>query len=119
MLRLPTFRHEAPETVDGVLALLAEHPGRARLLAGGTDLLPNMKHGIEEADVVVSLARLPALDAVEEREDGGLRLGAMLTLEHLAAHPTVRARYPSSAARSPLPTSMRGGSTISRPAAPR
>lgn len=95
MLRLPRFRYEAPDSLDGVLALLEQGGGRARLLAGGTDLLPNLKHGIAEADVVVSLARLPGLDAVHERPDGSLELGARLTLEHLASHPLVRRRHPA------------------------
>ncbi len=95
MLRLPEFRFESPDSVDGVLALLAEHGGRARLLAGGTDLVPNLKHGIEEADVVVSLSKLGGLDEVRETEGGGLELGALVTLEALAAHPLVTARYPA------------------------
>lgn len=95
MLRLPEFRYVAPESLEGVLEVLADHPGRARLLAGGTDLLPNLKHGIEEADVVVSLARWPAADRIETLDDGGLRLGAMATLERVSNHPLVRARYPA------------------------
>ena len=66
MLRLPAFEYAAPDTVDEVLALLADKPGRARLVAGGTDLIPNLKHGIEEADLVVSLKR------VQGRQIGGL-----------------------------------------------
>jgi 4-hydroxybenzoyl-CoA reductase subunit beta len=84
-----------PQVKKQVLAALAENPGRARLLAGGTDLVPNLKHGIEEADVVVSLAHVPGLSDVTERDDGGLELGAMLTLENLAANRAVRARYPA------------------------
>lgn len=95
MLRLPAFAYAAPESIDGVLAALAERPGRARLLAGGTDLLPNLKHGIEEADVVVSLKHVPDLAGVRELQDGALELGAMLTLEALAAEPRVASRYPS------------------------
>jgi 4-hydroxybenzoyl-CoA reductase subunit beta len=95
MLRLPRFRHEAPASVEEAAALLAEHKGRARLLAGGTDLLPNLKHGIEEADVVVSLGRVPGLNRVRETEDGGLELGAMLSLEALASDVLVRKRYPA------------------------
>lgn len=95
MLRLPTFRYESPATVDEAVALLAEHPGRARLLAGGTDLLPNLKHGIEDADIVISLARLSGIDGVTETTDGGLELGAMVSLEALSAHPLVKARYPA------------------------
>jgi len=93
MLRLPKLEYTAPDSVEGVLDVLAEHAGRARLLAGGTDLLPNMKHGIEEADVVVSLRNLPGASAVEVQADGSLRLGAMLSLEALAAHPLVRERF--------------------------
>jgi 4-hydroxybenzoyl-CoA reductase subunit beta len=93
MLRLPAFTHAAPASVDETLALLAQ-PG-ARLLAGGTDLLPNLKHGIEEADVVVSLQRVAELRGVEPLPDGGLRIGAMTTLEDVARHPLVRKRYAS------------------------
>jgi 4-hydroxybenzoyl-CoA reductase subunit beta len=93
MLRLPAFTYAAPESVEGVLAALAERPGRARLIAGGTDLLPNLKHGIEEADVVVSLRKVPGLDGVRALPDGALELGAMLTLEALSEHALVRARY--------------------------
>ena len=95
MLRLPAFAYAAPESIDGVLAALAERPGRARLLAGGTDLLPNLKHGIEEADVVVSLQHVPELSGVRELKDGALELGAMLTLEALAGEARVARRYPS------------------------
>lgn len=95
MLRLPAFAYAAPESLDGVLAALAERPGRARLLAGGTDLLPNLKHGIEEADVVVSLQHVPELSGVRELPGGALELGAMLTLESLAGEARVARRYPS------------------------
>ena len=95
MLRLPTFSYQSPASVDEVLSLLSDHRGRARLLAGGTDLVPNLKHGIETADLVVSLQRVPGLDGVAERADGTLELGAMLSLEHLAADATVRRRFPA------------------------
>ncbi len=95
MLRLPAFAYSSPKSLEAVLATLAEQPGRARLIAGGTDLLPNLKHGIEEAGLVVSLKHVPGLDGVEEQSDGSLRLGAMLTLEDLANHDVVRARYPA------------------------
>jgi 4-hydroxybenzoyl-CoA reductase subunit beta len=95
MLRLPAFTYAAPESVADVLSALAEHPGKARLLAGGTDLLPNLKHGIEEAEVVVSLQRVPGLSQARELDDGSLELGAMLTLEALAGDALVARRYPS------------------------
>lgn len=94
MLRLPAFVYEAPDTVEEVLHLLASRPG-VRLVAGGTDLIPNLKHGVEEADVVVSLRRLPELAEVVPCENGALELGALLTLENLASDTTVGARYPA------------------------
>jgi 4-hydroxybenzoyl-CoA reductase subunit beta len=84
MLRLPEFDLREPETVDEVAALLAEHPGEAMLIAGGTDLLPNMKHGLFEPKVLVSLARVEALRGVRETADG-LSIGAMTTLAEVAA----------------------------------
>lgn len=95
MLRLPTFDHLSPTTIDEVLQILAERPGEARLLAGGTDLLPNLKHGIETAQTLVSLARVPGLAGIDCAADGSLRLGALLSLEDLAASDDVAARQPA------------------------
>jgi 4-hydroxybenzoyl-CoA reductase subunit beta len=94
MLRLPAFGYAAPDSVDETLALLAHTPG-ARLMAGGTDLLPNLKFGVEEAGVVVSLRRVPGLDTVVAHPDGTVELGARLTLEALAADPLVNDRFPA------------------------
>ncbi len=95
MLRLPAFTYAAPDSVDGVLAALAAAPGRARVIAGGTDLLPNLKHGIEEADVVVSLRHVAELHGISELPDGTLRIGATTSLQDVAAHPRVRAEFRS------------------------
>jgi len=102
MLRLPAFRHVAPVAVDEVLALLAECGPRARLLAGGTDLLPNLKHGIEEAEVVVSLQHVAELAGVRAEPGGALRLGAMTTLDELSRDAQVTAAAPSLAAAAGL-----------------
>ncbi|MFT7462189.1 MAG: 4-hydroxybenzoyl-CoA reductase subunit beta [Pseudohongiellaceae bacterium] len=95
MLRLPTFDHLSPTTIDGVLEILAENPGQARLLAGGTDLLPNLKHGIESAETLVSLGRVPGLAGIEASDHGALTLGALVSLEDLAANEVVAARQPA------------------------
>jgi len=95
VLRLPPFEYAAPASVNEALDLLATPGRRARLLAGGTDLLPNLKHGIEEAEVVVSLRRVAELRGIEPLPDGGLRIGAMTTLEDVARHPLVCKRHAS------------------------
>ncbi len=88
MLRLPKFEVLEPTSIDEAVGLLAEHGDRARPMAGGTDLLPNMKHRVEEPDVVVGLWRLPELVGVEE-DERELRIGAMSTLHDLAHEPRI------------------------------
>jgi len=90
MLPLPRFRHHAPTRLDEVLALLTELGPRARLLAGGTDLLPNMKHGLLEPEHLISLGRVDELRGVSV--DGEvLRIGAMTALADIASDERVRA----------------------------
>ncbi len=65
----------------------------ARFIAGGTNLLDLMKLEIETPEKLVDISRLPLAD-IEETDDGGLRIGALVTNSDLAAHPVVRSRYP-------------------------
>jgi 4-hydroxybenzoyl-CoA reductase subunit beta len=94
MLRLPQFDVVSPETVEGAVMALAR-PG-ARLVAGGTDILPNLKHRLDRPPVLVSLARVRGLDHVTvDRAAGLLRIGAGMKLSSLSEHPDVTARFPS------------------------
>ncbi len=94
MLRLPHFEVVAPETVDAaVQALCADG---ARLLAGGTDLLPNLKHRLEQPTRLVSLHRIDALRRIEvDDEAGELRAGSGVALARLASDEHVRTLFPS------------------------
>lgn len=71
----------------------AAHPG-SRFLAGGTNLVDLMKLGVESADLLIDVSRLP-LDRILETPGGGLRVGATVRNSDLAAHPAVRTRYPA------------------------
>jgi len=75
--------------------MLAERPGQARLLAGGTDLLLQMEAGRHRPERVVSLGRIPGLDAITWDDRKGLTIGALVTLRQLELHPTVQERYPA------------------------
>ncbi len=98
MLRIaPTFTVETPTTVDEVVALLQRHGPEARVVAGGTDVMPNLKHGLYEPKVLVSLGRVQGLDGLDLSGDP-LSLGALVTLHRLAEHPEVRHLLPSLAA---------------------
>ncbi|MGD8278777.1 MAG: FAD binding domain-containing protein [Gemmatimonadota bacterium] len=94
MLRLPEFRHHHPASLADALALLAEHAGNVMPIAGGTDLVPNMKHRLFTPGHVVSLKRLAELRGVAVA-GGELVIGAAETLARLALHPLVRRHAPS------------------------
>ncbi|MDP6932560.1 MAG: FAD binding domain-containing protein [Myxococcota bacterium] len=92
MLPFPPFALERPDTLEDLVQINQEP--RTRLLAGGTDLLPSLKHRLFEPRTLVSLARVPLMKAVHE-EDGGITLGAGLTLRQVRETPLVRSRYPA------------------------
>ena len=94
MLRLHEYRYHRPATLADAIALLAAHPGRAQAIAGGTDLVPNMKHGLFTPEHVVALRQLPELQGIAERA-GELVIGAAESLADVAAHPLVRRHFPS------------------------
>jgi 4-hydroxybenzoyl-CoA reductase subunit beta len=95
MLRLPKFELCEPTELDEALALLSEHGADAMVIAGGTDLVPNMKHRLFEPRVLVSLARITALQGVRVMPDGSLSLGPMTTLATVAVDPSVLERAPA------------------------
>src|ERR687886_309026 len=84
MLRLPEFEYLAPRELAEATGLLAAHGPQAMVVAGGTDLFPNMKRRQQEPPVVIGLRGVRELKTSEPRADGGLRVGAMLTLHELS-----------------------------------
>ncbi len=94
MLRLPTFSVARPESLGEAVALLAAHGDRASVVAGGTDLLPNLKHRIVDFDVLVALGRIPELSGVRVESDGSLVIGAMTPLDRVAGNADVQERAP-------------------------
>ena len=90
------FRYERPSDVTGAVSTLAAAPSGA-YLAGGTNLVDLMKLGVLTPDLVVDVRRLTS-ERVEELPDGGVRIGASVPNSDLAAHPTIRRRYPVLAA---------------------
>jgi len=86
-------RYEAPRSVDEAAALLAKHGAAARALAGGTDLLAQMKSGARHPAVIVDLKRIDELMQVRET-DGGLVIGAAVPAAELREHPALRRWFP-------------------------
>ncbi|MHB8456952.1 MAG: FAD binding domain-containing protein [Acidimicrobiales bacterium] len=73
---------------------MAEHGADAMLCAGGTDLLPKMKRGQIEAEILVGLGHLAELRYVEQADDGGFRIGAGVTLSQVTRDARLAAAYP-------------------------
>jgi len=74
---------------------LARHGSEAKLLAGGTDLLPQMKNALLKPAVVIDLSGVSRLRAIEPANGHGLRIGAAVTARTLELDRAVRARFPS------------------------
>lgn len=94
MLRLPPFTYHRPAALDEALALLTAHAGDVMPVAGGTDLVPNMKHRLFEPGHLVALKQVPELRGIGEDGDV-LRVGAAETLHAVSTHPLVRRHFPS------------------------
>jgi 4-hydroxybenzoyl-CoA reductase subunit beta len=94
MLRLPPFLYHRPTTLEGAVALMGEYAGDAMYVAGGTDLMPNMKHRLFAPGHLVALKGIEALKGIRE-EDGVLRVGAAETLTSVARNTAVRSRFPA------------------------
>jgi len=89
---LPPFSLEQPTTLEALVAL-ASQPD-SRILAGGTDLLPSMKHRIFEPKTLISIRKVPELHGIACLEDG-VDIGAACTLDEIRRHPTIQQRYPA------------------------
>lgn len=97
MLRLHSYTYHRPDSVSEALELLAGEPGEAMPIAGGTDLVPNMKHRLFTPARLVALRGIDEMRGIDE-VDGGLRIGAAESLDRVAADERVRRIFPALAA---------------------
>lgn len=88
---LPRFDYHAPTSLSEACQVLRHYDGRARILAGGTDLLVNMKKRVIAPPVLVGLDRIPDLDGVATRR-GEVTIGARMTAAAIAASSPLRKR---------------------------
>jgi len=95
MMRLPPFQYLAPRSVKDAVRLLAEHGQDAMVVAGGTDLFPNMKRRQFEPKVLVGLRAIKEQVGVSGDARRGLTIGAGTTLTALQNHQEIQAHYPA------------------------
>jgi 4-hydroxybenzoyl-CoA reductase subunit beta len=113
MQPLPEFILRRPASVAEAAALLTAEPA-ARLVAGGTDLLPNLRRGLECPPVLVDLSGLTGFGAIETYTDGTVTLGAGVTLATITTNATIAARLPAlaDAARAAAGPGHRSAATL-------
>ena len=87
------MRYEAPDTIEAAAKLLAAESGDARVLAGGTDLLVQMRSEILTPALVVDIKKIAEMRQVKE-EAGGVRVGAAVTGAELKEHPRLSKVWP-------------------------
>jgi len=110
---MPDFTVLRPTTISDAVRAHKDNPD-ARYLAGGTDLLVNVRRGIAEMPVMIDLANIEDMQGITELDGGGLRIGAAVTLSELAADRRIQERYAaiSDAAREVAAPSHREVATL-------
>src|SRR5205807_857013 len=110
VLRLPRLRYLRPSSPREAAQLAAEHGARAMLVAGGTDLIPNLKRRQFDPEVLVQVPSLPGI----RRDDGHFVLGATVTLAEASADQSLRAALPGFAEAAGLVSSppLRNAGTV-------
>jgi 4-hydroxybenzoyl-CoA reductase subunit beta len=92
-VRLPKFDYRRPDSIREACAILLDQPS-AKVLAGGTDLLVNMKHRVETPSLIVSLKGLRGQDYVR-KADGCVKIGALTPLKRVYNDPSVAKKLPA------------------------
>lgn len=92
-MRLPRFDYVEPRSIKEASSILSDDP-KAKILAGGTDILVNMKHRVEVPSIIVNIKRIPALDSMEEK-NGSIRIGALASLKSVYGNPLIKGKLPA------------------------
>ncbi len=92
-MRLPRFEYLQPKSIAEAASMLQNEP-TAKILAGGTDLLVNMKHRVEMPPAVVNIKTISELDFIR-RDNGDFRIGALTSLKRISQAPLITEKLPA------------------------
>src|SRR6201989_3092733 len=81
------IRYVAPQTLDEAIGAFAAAGSAARILAGGTDLLVQMRSGAVRPGLIVDIKKIAEMNEIEQTADGGFRVGAAVSGMAMAEHP--------------------------------
>jgi 4-hydroxybenzoyl-CoA reductase subunit beta len=91
-MRLPKFEYMEPRSLKEAVKALAAEPAGTLLLAGGTDLIVNMKHGVIQPKRLINLKAIPKLAYISDGKDE-LRIGVLTTLHDLVSSSLIQEKY--------------------------
>jgi carbon-monoxide dehydrogenase medium subunit len=91
---LNAFEYATPRSVTEAVVLLAEKGDRARVLAGGTDILVQVREGRRDVDLLVDVKHIPELNELSYDLKSGLRIGAAVPCCHVYEHREIASAYP-------------------------
>jgi carbon-monoxide dehydrogenase medium subunit len=89
------FDYAEPTTLNEAVSLLTRINGTVNLLAGGTDLLVEIKEQLRRPDYVINIKKIPGMDGLRFNAKDGLRLGALVTMREVEISPVIREKYPA------------------------
>jgi CO/xanthine dehydrogenase FAD-binding subunit len=89
------FEYLAPKSVQQALEWLNTYRGRARILAGGTDLYLRLRKGVFLPDYVIDLKRVPGLDSITSNRGGGVQIGPTTLQDDVARSSLIQQLYPA------------------------
>jgi len=93
-MRLPDFQYVEPRSIEEACLFLKEHGQEARIMGGGTDLLPSMKQRIFQPKYLVYLGSIRNIDRMEFDEGKGLSIGSMVKLRSIETDSLILEKYP-------------------------
>jgi carbon-monoxide dehydrogenase medium subunit len=88
------FEYLEPESIKEALTILSQYQGKSKIIAGGTDLMLQMRNKFIKPEYVVDITRIPGLDYITFDDQRGLRLGALTTIRALETSVELQKKYP-------------------------
>lgn len=88
------IQYVAPKTLDEAVRAFASAAGSGRILAGGTDLLVQMRNGVVTPGTIIDIKKIGEMTAIEETKDGGFKVGAAVSGAVLREHPKLSKVWP-------------------------
>jgi len=89
------FGYFSPTKLEEAVKLLERYGNRAAILAGGTDLMVDLKNRGVDPECVINIRNIPGMDDIRETEDGGLSIGSMVRIAKIRASGVIKQKYQS------------------------